>query len=435
MPAEVGRRRARHILDAAWHQVDGAAQVGVEDAHVEQTAPGTGGQLTSRLLLLAEAFDLLEVTDGRAPGPLHTAGDQHQRRRPEVVKEAGALVEIGGEEVDAVVVDAQLELGEVLLPLLAHLRPAAADIESGDRLLGPADRRSAQIELAGGQQPHPLQSGDRGLGVDVEGPDLIDLVAEPLRPPGAAAIQAKDVDDAAAHGHLAGRGHRGHPPVPEVNKALDDRVAADPGTPTDFVGAVERGDGEGGPEQPGRGGDHQRRPAVAKQGEGGDPAADDLLRRGDAVKAGGVRGRPEAQPRLATPETGVGIDGLRVGRDHQHVPGGAPAGPPGDQPDGGRGDPAEDAQGAVDERGQGGDGVQAGGQRGRAAGRWLNHRVTAPQVSPVRAEVTAPRAPPVQAGEGGCTRSWPAPGPRARWRPPRRRRDRGWRAAAAAPRA
>ena len=362
------------------------------------------------------------MTDGRAPSPLHTTGDQHQRPRPQVVKEAGSLVEIRGEEVDAVVVDTQLELGQVLLPLIANLGPAAADVEGGSRLLGPADRRGAQIELAGGQQPHPLEPGDRGLGVDVESPDLVDLVAKPLRPPGAAAIQAKGVDDAAPHGHLAGRGDRGHPPVPEVDEALDDRVAADPGTPTDLADAVERGGGEGGAEQPGRGGDHQGRLAVTEQGKGGDPATDHLLRRGDAVKAGGVRGRPEAQPRLATPETGVGIDGLRVGRNHQDVPGGTPAGPPGDQPDRGRGDPAEDAQGAVGERGQGGHLVQAGGQRGRSSGGQLNHPVTVPQVRRVRR------------GECGCTRSWPAPGLRARCRPPRRRRGRGWRAAAAAPR-
>src|ERR1019366_438667 len=227
-------------------------------------AAGTGGEPPPRLLLITEAFDLLEMADGRTPAPPHTSGDQPQRPLAQVVEEAGALVEIGGEEVHAVVVDAQLELGEVLLPLLANLRPAAADIEAGHHLLGPADCLGAQVELTCRQHPDPLQAGDRSLGVDVEGPDLVDPVAEPLRPPGASAIQAKDVDDAAAHGHLAGRGHRGHPPVAEADEALDDRVAADPGTPTELAGAIERAGGEGGAEQPGRGGDHPGRLAVAE---------------------------------------------------------------------------------------------------------------------------------------------------------------------------
>ena len=421
MPAEVGHPLARHLPDIAGHQVDGPAQGGVEDADVEQAAAGTGGELAACLLLVAKAFDLLEVPDRRPPGALHTAGDQHQRPTPQVVKEAGFLVEIRGEEVDAVVVDTQLELGEVLLPLLADLGPAAADVEAGDRGAGPGDRLGTQVQLAGGQQPHPLEPGDRGLRVDVEGADLVDLVAEPLRPPGAAAIQPEDVDDPAADGHLAGRGHRGHPPVPEADQTLDDGVAADRGAPGELTSVVEGTAREGGSEQPGRGGDHQGRLAVPEQGEGRDPAPDHLLRGRDAIESGSVRRRPEAQPGLATPESGVGVDGLGIGGDDQDVPGGTPARPPGDEPDGGRGNSAEDAQGAADERGQGGDGVQAGGQRGGGAGGWLNHRVPAPPARPVRT------------GAGGCTRSWRAPGPRARCRPPRRRRGRGCRAAPAAP--
>ena len=70
MPAEVGHPLARHLPDIAGHQVDGPAQGGVEDADVEQAAAGTGGELAACLLLVAKAFDLLEVPDRRPPGEM-----------------------------------------------------------------------------------------------------------------------------------------------------------------------------------------------------------------------------------------------------------------------------------------------------------------------------------------------------------------------------
>ena len=131
----------------------------VESLHREQPGAGAGGQLTARLLLVAQPVDLLQVAQRGAPGPLGAPGDEHQRPFAEVVEEAGAPVEVRGEEVDAVVVDAELELGEVLPPLLAHLRPAAVDLQAGDGGQGSAHRLGAQVQLPGRAAAAPAPAG------------------------------------------------------------------------------------------------------------------------------------------------------------------------------------------------------------------------------------------------------------------------------------
>ena len=243
----------------------------------------------------------------------------------------------------------------------------------------------------------------------------------PLRAPGPAPVQAKDVDDPPAHRHLPRRGHRGHPPVAEAHEAPQHRVAPDPLAAAQLTGGGEGLDREGGAEQPGRGGDDQGGLGAAEQGEGGDAAAGHLLGRGDPVEPRGVRRRPEAEAGFAAPEAGVGVDGLGIGGDHQDVAGGATPRPPGDQPGGARGHASEGAQRARRESGEGGDAVETGGEGGGAVGRRLNHRGA------------SPRHRPEGAGAAGCTRSWRVPGRRARSPGWRRRRVRGSRAGPRAP--
>ena len=206
-----------------------------------------------------------------------------------------------------------------------------------------------------------------------------------------------------AHRHLPGRGHRGHPPVAEADQAPEDGVPADALAPGQLAGGVEGRDREGGAEQPGRGRDHQGRLAVAEQGEGGDPAAGHLLGRWDPVEAGGVRRRPEARGGPLRPRGGrrrrrsrdrwrsPGRGRAACRRAHQATSPTADAG----MPPRARSEPSARAR-------RGATRVEAGGQRGGAGGRRLNHRVRRPP------------PPPDRAGAGGCTRSWPAPGRRAR---------------------
>ena len=199
VPAEVCRRRggARRFAD----QLEAGVAIECREQGVDgdQACRGAVWQLASRLLLHPEILDLGRVALRSGDEPLAPAVEKHDRG-VEVVEERGDTLaaEVRKEEVEPLLVDARCQQLAVALPLLAHVLAQRAGIETGNRFQGSSQGFAAQVELTCRPHLRRLELCDRLLGRRVEGAQVLDIVAEPLRPPGTRAVNAEDIDDTAA---------------------------------------------------------------------------------------------------------------------------------------------------------------------------------------------------------------------------------------------
>jgi hypothetical protein len=111
------------------------------------------------------------------------------------------------------------------------LRPSASATSAsaccgcaGDRGTRELGSSASADELARGVDAHALDRRDRALVADTEGPQPLDLVAEPLDADRVLGGRGEHVDDAAAHGELAARLDVREPLVAERDESLDDAL-------------------------------------------------------------------------------------------------------------------------------------------------------------------------------------------------------------------
>ena len=97
-----------------------------------------------------------------------------------------------------------------------------------------AEARAAFVverELARRQQAHVAHRVERALGVDVEGADRLDVVAEQVEAVGHGAAHGEEVDQAAAHAELARRHHLRHVRVAGERQLRAQRVDVEAASP------------------------------------------------------------------------------------------------------------------------------------------------------------------------------------------------------------
>ena len=125
----------------------------------------------------------------------------------EVVEQRRRAVadEVREEQVDALVVHARRELARSRVPTARARRRGARSTSRRPTAASaaPPSRRLRSSSRAG-QTCATSSLRDRLLGREVEGAQVVDVVAEPLGAPRPRAVHAEDVDDAAAHREVAG---------------------------------------------------------------------------------------------------------------------------------------------------------------------------------------------------------------------------------------
>ena len=263
--------------------------VGAEPAAGDQRRPEPCRQLMVRGLRLAEGGRLplqlaglrqltvrFEVDDPRAGG--------------KVVEKRGQVgVEVGRVELHAGEGRPGLQPRQLVLPVGADVTPQPVQL---DRPAQPGNRSpaaaGAEHDLTARPHRHPRHRHHGALVAGVEETQALDLVAEELGPNRSAGGRGEDVEDASAHGELAGLLDQRLPGVAELGQSGSHRVEVGPG-------AGEQLDCCGGqrlrrqrrPHGCPAGGDDQARFGAARQrGEGFQTAAHGGVHGGRPVQEG-----------------------------------------------------------------------------------------------------------------------------------------------------
>ncbi len=254
---------AEHVLEAVGpagvpqeedRRPDGGSQVVGEAAQVARVGgDGAGGEVDAAL----PGVDLAGF-DGRALGkPLHEprAGNQALLRRESQLAPAShavfasALHEGLGLGVDGLRLDHHHRAAAEVLPCghggvrnqrqqldealgheapfqaLQELGPLAPGCEAlGDARAKRFDDGAGGEDVREGKGRELVERGHGALGLRVEGAEALHRVAEELQADRGLAVAGEDVEDAAAAGHLAGRGHRILPHVAALVERLEENL-------------------------------------------------------------------------------------------------------------------------------------------------------------------------------------------------------------------
>ncbi len=256
-----------------------------------------------------------------------------------------ARSQVREEQVESLLIRARREKVEVLLPLLAHVVAQRRRVEGADGGDGAPHRLRGEIQLAGRPDLRRLQLRDRFLGRRVERPEILDVIAEPLRAPWPVAVHTEHVDDAAPDREIARCRHRALTAVAELDEAAHETVAGKP------VAAPDLGDArahdrrrQGRPQEAAeRSHHHQGRRSRVQPHQGGEPGSGDLLGRGYAVERRSVAGREDRDPGSAGPDHRVPVDPLGLRRDDEDRAARPLPQPPGDHADGAGGHSRDEA--------------------------------------------------------------------------------------------
>ena len=265
---------------------------------------------------------LLDLADRRQlPGAVQIKDQSTGRQMIDERRQAG--FQVGREQLDAGERSSGLELGEVLLPLVADVDPEPVQdvpaAHAGDRGC-PAVR--AQQDLAAGDDHHARRTHDRTLVLRVVKAQRVDHVAEELGADRRRSAGGKDVEDATAKGELAWRLGQRFAAVAQLDQAGRELhgVGLLLGRQR-YGGAPEIVGVHGYPLQGASRGDDENRIHLGQGGEGVQPLRDRLIERRRPVEEGDLdlaeQHRPRA-PRQPGPE--LGQEPFRVGGQEQHRP-------------------------------------------------------------------------------------------------------------------